>query len=433
MKPEEIKEKVNQYKWERWLERPFGGFILSLFAGGNSRSSTRKIGVNVEHIASVYEKGAWYESDDVYKLAAVDIEKEVKKGFSIKLLSKNCEKFRDKNKKVIGKITGDRKMSNLKKLKKITDILRLNTSYIWFCHDYEHYLNPILKREVPKYLTGEIDKLIGDLGYPEKKSSHNYLEEELMAGVDLAKLVEKYGWIKSRDSFSDPFTVAEFKELKESIKKENKTAVPKIKVPKPLKKLVEELKELVYFRTLRTDVFYELLFIARPVMNAVAADNGLLFKELRDYSVMDLLDGKLKKYPDIVTFACYKNEYAFFEKPILPEQKIGDREVKGVVAYAGVAKGYVKVVTKIEEIDKVKAGDVMVTFMTAPSHITAMKRAAAFVTDEGGITCHAAIVAREMKKPCIIGTKIATKVLKDGDFVEVDALKGIVKILKRNG
>mgnify|MGYP001562085147 CR=1 FL=1 len=76
-----------------------------------------------------------------------------------------------------------------------------------------------------------------------------------------------------------------------------------------------------------------------------------------------------------------------------------------------------------------KNGDILVTFMPAPSHISAMEKAAAFVTDEGGITCHAAIVAREMKKPCIIGTKIATKVLKDGDMVEVDANKGIVKII----
>tara|TARA_Y100000310_G_scaffold338021_1_gene426573 strand:- start:1597 stop:1776 length:180 start_codon:yes stop_codon:yes gene_type:complete len=59
-----------------------------------------------------------------------------------------------------------------------------------------------------------------------------------------------------------------------------------------------------------------------------------------------------------------------------------------------------------------------------------MKKAAAFVTDEGGVTCHAAIVSREMKKPCIIGTKIATKVLKDNDLVEVDANKGIVRKIK---
>ncbi len=69
--------------------------------------------------------------------------------------------------------------------------------------------------------------------------------------------------------------------------------------------------------------------------------------------------------------------------------------------------------------------------MTTPEMVPVMKRAAAFVTDEGGITCHAAIVSREMKKPCIIGTKIATKVLKDGDLVEVDANRGIVRILER--
>jgi pyruvate,water dikinase len=69
--------------------------------------------------------------------------------------------------------------------------------------------------------------------------------------------------------------------------------------------------------------------------------------------------------------------------------------------------------------------------MTTPAIIQAMHKASAFVTDEGGITSHAAIIAREMKKPCIIGTKIATKVLKDGDMVEVNADKGIVKILKK--
>jgi len=60
-----------------------------------------------------------------------------------------------------------------------------------------------------------------------------------------------------------------------------------------------------------------------------------------------------------------------------------------------------------------------------------MKRASAIVTDEGGITCHAAIIARELKVPCVIGTKIATQVLKDGDLVEVNANQGIVKILKK--
>lgn len=69
--------------------------------------------------------------------------------------------------------------------------------------------------------------------------------------------------------------------------------------------------------------------------------------------------------------------------------------------------------------------------MTTPDYIQLIKKSSAIITDEGGLLCHAAIVAREFKKPCVIGTKIATKILKDGDLVEVDANKGIVKILKK--
>lgn len=85
-----------------------------------------------------------------------------------------------------------------------------------------------------------------------------------------------------------------------------------------------------------------------------------------------------------------------------------------------------------KEPDKVKEGDILVTFMTTPVFVPAMEKAAAIVTDEGGILCHAAIVSRELGIPCVIGTKIATKVLKDGDFVEVDANRGIIKIIEKN-
>ena len=67
--------------------------------------------------------------------------------------------------------------------------------------------------------------------------------------------------------------------------------------------------------------------------------------------------------------------------------------------------------------------------MTSPDYVPYLKKVAAIVTDEGGVNCHAAIVSREMNIPCIIGTKIATQVLKDDDRVEVDADNGIVKIL----
>ncbi|MEI6627773.1 MAG: PEP-utilizing enzyme, partial [bacterium] len=127
----------------------------------------------------------------------------------------------------------------------------------------------------------------------------------------------------------------------------------------------------------------------------------------------------------------YNNEYVVQNKPFFPDlNKHNTEEVKGVIAHKGTAKGLVKIVTHPNDLDKVKKGDILVAQMTFPSFISAMQKASAFVTDEGSITCHAAIIAREMKKPCIIGTKNATKVLKDGDLVEVDANTGVVKIIK---
>lgn len=104
--------------------------------------------------------------------------------------------------------------------------------------------------------------------------------------------------------------------------------------------------------------------------------------------------------------------------------------VRGQAAFKGFVTGRVKVLYGPKDVEKVEKGDIIVSPMTMPDVLPAMKKAAAFVTDEGGLLSHAAIIAREMKKPCIIGTKIATKVLKDGDMVEVDAERGVVKILK---
>ena len=80
-------------------------------------------------------------------------------------------------------------------------------------------------------------------------------------------------------------------------------------------------------------------------------------------------------------------------------------------------------------MSKMKPGDILVSKATNPNVVPAMKIAGAIITDEGGITCHAAIISRELKIPCVIGTKIATQVLKDGDKVEVDANNGIIKKL----
>ncbi len=102
-------------------------------------------------------------------------------------------------------------------------------------------------------------------------------------------------------------------------------------------------------------------------------------------------------------------------------------EIQGTTASAGRATGRVRIVARRSDMSAFADGEVLVTAMTTPDYIHLMKKSAAIVTDEGGITSHAAVFSREIGKPCIIGTRIATTVLKDGDMVEVDAEKGIVK------
>jgi phosphohistidine swiveling domain-containing protein len=118
---------------------------------------------------------------------------------------------------------------------------------------------------------------------------------------------------------------------------------------------------------------------------------------------------------------------ALWEK-ISPPLATGEtNEVKGMTAFKGKVKGIARVVMDAHNPGEFNDGDILVTGMTRPDFLSLMKKSAAFVTDEGGITCHAAIVARELKKPCVIGTKIATKIFKSGDLVEVDAETGIVR------
>ncbi|WBW49673.1 phosphoenolpyruvate synthase [Peptoniphilus equinus] len=99
---------------------------------------------------------------------------------------------------------------------------------------------------------------------------------------------------------------------------------------------------------------------------------------------------------------------------------------KGLPASPGIGRGTVKLIKDVSEINLIQEGDILVTEMTNPDMVPAMRKAAGVVTDEGGRTCHAAIVSRELQIPCIVGGKNATKVLKDGMEVTVDATRGVV-------
>jgi phosphoenolpyruvate synthase/pyruvate phosphate dikinase len=111
----------------------------------------------------------------------------------------------------------------------------------------------------------------------------------------------------------------------------------------------------------------------------------------------------------------------------------GVTDIIGHVASQGYARGIARIVMDQNDFHKFKEGEILVTGMTRPEFVPVMKKAAAIVTNEGGITCHASIVSRELGKPCIIGTKNATILIKDGDLIEVRANHGTVRILQPAG
>lgn len=423
-----VLEKVKQFKWNKWIQRPFSPFVTSLFQVGATKEYYEKIGIpDIELKAQVYQHGYWYQSKEVIE----DMAKELGvylKTHTIFDITKSMEKFYEEKKKFIKSLV-KQKGDLMEQFKILYDIFAKCTAYIWAAHGLEEYYNEILKKEVPKYIKEDVDKFIGDASFPKKKNKHVLMEEALRRGDDLKEVAEEYGWMRARDGFSEPFSVEDMKKIKEGIKP--LSSHPKVDIPKHLQKLFDEAQELVYFRTARTDVFYEFLVLARPILKKVAKKYNIPFSELKNYTATSLINGNPEKYNDI-TFICYKGE-AIYSDDLLIEDKeeIKQDFVKGTIAHKGIVKGIVKVVRFVSELDKVNKGDILVTQMTFPSFITAMNKAAAFVTDEGGITRHAAIVAREMKKPCIIGTKIATKVFKDGDKVIVDADKGEVRKLDK--
>jgi len=105
--------------------------------------------------------------------------------------------------------------------------------------------------------------------------------------------------------------------------------------------------------------------------------------------------------------------------------------IKGSGAFKGVVKGKVHVLEDVETVLKKRVNGIIVIPRVSPKILPAISKAKAWIVDEGGTLSHAAVLARELKIPCVVGTKIATKVLKSGNTVEVDAKRGIVTLLEK--
>ena len=167
--------------------------------------------------------------------------------------------------------------------------------------------------------------------------------------------------------------------------------------------------------------------------HARSLEQKLLWKSLKKGSVTPRVVDDL--YTCHVTFPTKntvrvlsgKHAREFIKKNVREEtHSIEGSEFYGTPACTGVAQGIVRVINSPDDMAKMNEGDILVSVATTPSIVAVMRKAAAILTDEGGLTCHAAIVSRELGIPCIVGFGSITSAVKDGDCVKVDAKKGTV-------
>lgn len=301
----------------------------------------------------------------------------------------------------------------------------------------------------------------------------NFAEKYPRAGKRIGKHLKKFGWLTY--AYEGPPMQIEhlFALLKDNLKRgdveeqlqkienhyktirqEKRRLIKELKLPQELVYLLKASSEFMFIKDYRKGVYQKSYLLMDTVLEEIGKRLMLSLKEVKFMvepeiraALIDKVDhsGKTKQRLQKCCFhiengvirvwegaECEQKIKELVGAPKAAEDVSSLTELKGMPAYTGKVTGTAKVVLVASDVAKVNEGDILISSATNPDLVLAMKRAAAFVTDTGGIISHAAIVSREMKKPCIVGTRQATRVFKDGDTIEVDADKGLVKLLQRN-
>lgn len=272
---------------------------------------------------------------------------------------------------------------------------------------------------------------------------------------DLKKHWQKYRWISDTLMKLDYLPIEHFskKEAVESDSREDfNNYYGKIE-DESVRTLVDTIQKSIWFRSFRIESFYYSSYLILNLIEAISKSIRTTTKDLVYLDPPEIID--ILKDSEKINLAEIKNrKYGFIQywQPGIFETYSGhkidrwieiikpgysaesQKDISGHSAFDGSVSGKVVVIRNLEELpillNEEHKGAILVTHGTNPQYTPYLKNISAIVTDEGGILCHAAIISREMKIPCIIGTKNATKILKNGDTIKVDANKGIVKIIE---
>jgi len=347
-----------------------------------------------------------------------------------------------------------------------------------------------IEQAITKNITKFLTQKVGDEkahSYLAKLTTPPKLPETNQEQVDLVKLAvkilqekiseydklihahyKKYQWLSCYNIDEEPFLYSYFEtrlqdllklgldslstQLNEAEKRilndeeDYQSTLKELNVQGDLLGQIELLRQYVWLRTYRIEMQSQSNFYIQPLFKQIASAHNRTLREIAALSpeeIANLLEGReipntqsletrIKSY--ILLSESGKIQFYTGEEGLkIANQELGDQKtsevssVKGMPAYKGRATGVARVLTKKEQVSEFQEGEILVTMMTSPEYVPAIKKAKAIVTNEGGVLCHAAIVAREFKIPCVIGTQNATNVFKSGDQIEVDAESGLVK------
>ncbi|OGE87799.1 MAG: hypothetical protein A3J07_03750 [Candidatus Doudnabacteria bacterium RIFCSPLOWO2_02_FULL_49_13] len=333
----------------------------------------------------------------------------------------------------------------------------------------DRVLSEKIKRYISKKFPDQITEIFNSLTKLEKKHNVVQYHEELLklaltkknSNKKLELLAQKYAFLGIKFYFGRPFTAATCRkhlremddptaerrhknQIKRNETKAYTAAMKKLNPPGLIRRQIKWLQEAVFMRTYRLERISEgennSFVLLREIGQRLGIDPfdliyfrfGEIERALAETHKIGAAEIKLRKQPfgmvslDAKTKFAFGRNYAVFRKRY-KFRVVQMKEIKGQVAFPGLVRGRVRIIKTDKEMHTIRPGEILVTRMTTPDYIFAMRISAAVVTDVGGVTSHASVVSRELAKPCIIGTGHATQILKTGDLVEVDANTGVVK------
>lgn len=324
--------------------------------------------------------------------ALINLEEEIA---SLKLAIKIYE-----NKKWKGLIESGHDLSLTPDLKKL--IINHEKSFFWITRDYE---DPVLT----------YNDFLNKIKVQLKNNPKKLYEEKIKYIFDIKKKINKIEKDLNIDNYH--------------------------------KKLFQCVRDSLFLKEFRKSYTSKSLYYFDFILDEISIRTNLSIREIRHINVEDIekvfldkqFQNEIKKRVNLSLFYITKDKTSIcinkkaseiYNQFCLPK-KI-DNKLNGISVSSGKAKGLAKVVMNPNELHKVNKGDIIISTQIVPSFASVLKKSVGLVCDGGsGITSHSAILSREAGIPCVTATSFATKIIKDGDLIEIDANNGIVKILKR--